>query len=442
MTPETFIEQFETFAEAPSGVAKLRELILQLAVQGKLVPQDENDEPAEVLLPRIREERIKRYGANRATSAEGGVTTNGPFPLPSNWCWVPLASVLLKLTDGTHRSPPNGPSGDFKYISAKNIRQPGVDLGNVTYISAAHHAEIFARCDPDLGDVLYVKDGATTGNVTINDLDEPFSLLSSVALLKIPRALSNRYLLHVLRSPFFYDTMRGDMTGVAITRVTLGKMERAMIPLPPLAEQRRIVLKVDELLGLCDELAARQAARREARLALVGATLDRLVSRASHLNNSSPSPRFGERGSGGEGQHRSQRRPPHPQPSSPVSGGEGSKDMDASRLRDHFDRLFDTPTTIPQLRQAILQLAVQGQLVPQDPNDEPAEVLLSKIHQRRRELVAEGKLAEIPKPVPLADGEVESLIPEHWRWARLNDLVSVMDSGWSPACDAEPTTDN
>jgi type I restriction enzyme S subunit len=386
MNAETFCEHFATFADAMNGVEKLRGMILQLAVQGKLVPQDTGDECAVALLPIIREERIKRYGANRATSAIAVPHTDGPFELPSNWCWVELSSVLLKLTDGTHRSPPNGPSGDFKYISAKNIRPPGVDLSNVTYITAAHHQEIFSRCDPDLGDILYVKDGATTGNVTINDLDEPFSLLSSVALLKIPSLISNRYLLQVLRSPFFYDAMRGDMSGVAITRVTLAKMERALFPLPPLAEQRRIVEKVDQLLGLCDELAARQAAQREKRQRLVGATLDRLVSTRNPAEF-----------------------PTH-----------------AHRLRNHFDQLFDTPTTIPQLRQTILQLAVQGQLVPQDPNDEPVPMHRDDAEERNRRT---------------ADTDDESVkswpfdVPANWSWLRLRDTPVSLKYGTSVKCD-------
>ena len=118
------------------------------------------------------------------------------------------------------------------------------------------HEEIYNRCDPESGDILYIKDGATTGIVTINELNEQFSMLSSVALLKNPSKIYNRYLLYVLRSPYFYSLMRDDMSGVAITRVTLTKLNRALIPLAPFEEQKRIVAKVDQLMALCDELEA------------------------------------------------------------------------------------------------------------------------------------------------------------------------------------------
>ena len=222
-----------------------------------------------------------------------------------------------------------------------------------------------------------------------------------------------------------------DLIGTAgQDNISVTKCKNIVIPLPPLAEQRRIVGKVDQLLGLCDELAARQAARREARSALVGATLDRLVSPRRQPNSSSPSPQSsGERGAGGEGVNRLKRRPPHSQPFSPVAGGEGSKDMDSNRLRDHFDRLFDTPTTIPQLRQAILQLAVQGQLVPQDPRDEPASVLQSKIHTKRKRLIESGEFTAFATDTEWPDGALPYSLPDGWEWIRFGELGGFLGGG-------------
>jgi len=168
-----------------------------------------------------------------------------------------LGNALLKVTDGTHHSPPIYETGDFKYVTAKNLKNQGIDLTNITYVSSAVHNEIYSRCNPEPGDILYIKDGATTGIAAINDITEPFSMLSSVALLKMPSAIYNRYLIYVLRSPYFYSLMRDDMSGVAITRVTLTKLNKALIPLAPYKEQRRIVARVDQLMSLCDELEAR-----------------------------------------------------------------------------------------------------------------------------------------------------------------------------------------
>ena len=144
------------------------------------------------------------------------------------------------------------------YVTAKNIKGEGVLLDNITYVSKDVHDEIYSRCNPNFGDVLYIKDGATTGIATINQLKEPFSMLSSVALLKPSEAVFNRYLLWAMRSPFFYAETRGAMKGAAITRVTLSVMAASLLPLPPLAEQKRIVAKVDELMVLCDRLEAQQ----------------------------------------------------------------------------------------------------------------------------------------------------------------------------------------
>jgi len=224
------------------------------------VVQDEGDEPAAVLLEEIKNEKkqlVKDKKIRKVKPLPPIKENEISYKLPDKWEWVRLGDALLKITDGTHHSPPNGLKGEFKYITAKNIKSEGINLSNITYVSAKVHEEIYNRCDPEPGNILYIKDGATTGIVTINDLNEQFSMLSSVALLKNPSKIYNRYLLYVLKSPYFYSLMRDDMSGVAITRVTLTKLNRALIPLAPLEEQKRIVAKVDQLMALCDELEAR-----------------------------------------------------------------------------------------------------------------------------------------------------------------------------------------
>ncbi|MFY7878420.1 MAG: restriction endonuclease subunit S, partial [Pirellula sp.] len=157
-------------------------------------------------------------------------------------------------------------------------------------------------------------------------------------------------------------------------------------PLPPLAEQRRIVEKVDQLMGLCDELAARQAVHREARTALVGATLDRVVS----VRTAAEFP------------------------------------TQAKRLRNNFDLLFDTPTTIPHLRRAILQQAVQGQLVPQDPNDEPASETVQRVRIERATLIADGRLREEKLLLPTFEAS-NAHLPLGWADVRLGHVINCLD---------------
>lgn len=259
-------EHFDLLFDTPESIAQLKQTILQLAVQGKLVLQQANDEPASELLLKIRakKDRLIREGKIKKDKPLPEITVEEkPYELPQGWEWVRLGVALNKITDGTHHSPPNLTSGDFKYISAKNIKPWGLDLNDMTYVTAERHHEIFSRCDPEHGDVLYIKDGATTGIATINTLSEPFSMLSSVALLKPSIGILNKYLLKTLIAPFFYEEMRAGMTGVAITRVTLSKLNNAIIPLPPLAEQSRIVAEVDELIQVCDALAEKLATSRQ-----------------------------------------------------------------------------------------------------------------------------------------------------------------------------------
>ena len=271
---------FDTLFATEASIDQLKQTILQLAVMGKLVSQDPDDEPASVLLKRIQVEKARLV-------AEGKIKKDKPlariadeekpFGLPKSWEWVRLGEVLNKITDGTHHSPTNTATGDFKYISAKNIKPWGLDLTDVTYVTAEVHQEIYSRCDPELGDVLYIKDGATTGIGTINSLSEPFSMLSSVALLKPSLGIKNTYLLKTMVAPLFYDEIRAGMTGVAITRVTLSKLNDAIIPFPPLAEQHRIVVQVDKTMALCDALKARLADAQATQLHLADAIVEQAV---------------------------------------------------------------------------------------------------------------------------------------------------------------------
>jgi type I restriction enzyme S subunit len=168
--------------------------------------------------------------------------------LPKSWTLATLSEVCSLLTDGTHHSPVNSASGDFKYVTAKNLRPWGLDLKEITYVDAATHAAIYKRSPVRKGDVLYIKDGATTGLAVVNPLDEPFSLLSSVALLRpVSGSLRSDFLAYWLNSPSTFDEMIGQMSGSAIRRLTLNAIGSQKVVVPPLAEQRRIVAKLDAL---------------------------------------------------------------------------------------------------------------------------------------------------------------------------------------------------
>lgn len=247
---KTLSAHFDTLFTTEESVEKLKAAILDLAVRGKLVDTSPNEKAADLNL--VESERTKNNVRHKFQEKKTNISL--PFDVPDNWHEDFLGNVMLKITDGTHHSPPNGENGEHLYISAKNIKSHGVLTSNATYVSQKIHDEIYSRCDPELGDILYIKDGATTGIGTINDLTEPFSMLSSVALLKPSSITLNSFILYLMRSPYFYDAMRAKMSGVAITRVTLKKLNEAVIPLPPYEEQKRIVAKVDEIMTFCDNL--------------------------------------------------------------------------------------------------------------------------------------------------------------------------------------------
>src|SRR5258706_124907 len=153
------LQHFDTLAETPEAVGKLRKLVLELALRGQLVKQESNDGDARQVLAAVEKEKQKLFDNGKIRQKPSIQPADGevPFITPKNWCWIRLGGLVLKLTDGTHRSPPNGSDGDFKYITAKNIKPHGIELRDVTYVTKKVHEEIYSRCDPELGDLLYVK---------------------------------------------------------------------------------------------------------------------------------------------------------------------------------------------------------------------------------------------------------------------------------------------
>lgn len=170
-----------------------------------------------------------------------------PIVNPMNWKKLKLVDVCTKLTDGTHFSPESYPEGEYRYVTAKNIKIDGFDFSNITYVPKSVHDEIYARCNPEYGDVLYIKDGVTTGIAMVNTLHEPFTMLSSVALLKQNRTLlEGAYLCGVLNNQNMYDAIRKDMGGAAITRLTIVKLKNIQIPMPPLELQTQFAAFVEQ----------------------------------------------------------------------------------------------------------------------------------------------------------------------------------------------------
>ena len=171
-----------------------------------------------------------------------------PVSNPMSWEKRTLKEVCIKLNDGSHFSPESFETGDYKYVTAKNIKFSGFDFSNITYVPEAVHRPVFDRCNPEFEDVLYIKDGATTGVAIVNTLDEEFTLLSSVALLKQDRSIMNGYFLAtLLNNKDMYLNIRNNMGGAAITRLTIAKLNAIEIIVPPIELQNQFAAFVAEV---------------------------------------------------------------------------------------------------------------------------------------------------------------------------------------------------
>lgn len=201
--------------------------------------------------------QLKTYRQSVLKYAFEGKLTNKKVKdgvLPKGWEITTLGVACERIFDGTHFSPKNYPSGKYKYITAKNIKEKGIDLTKISYISEEDHREIYSRSNVKRGDVLYIKDGATTGIACINNFDEEFSLLSSVGVFRVNHEkIESKYLCYFLNSQVTRNKMLSNIAGVAITRLTLIKLKNSEFILAPFKEQHKIVQEIESRLSVADK---------------------------------------------------------------------------------------------------------------------------------------------------------------------------------------------
>jgi len=356
MTPETFLKEFGALAETSGGVAKLRGLVLDLAVLGKLIPKQRRDVPPE---PLATSSAPKHSRKRQGTSTQ---VLPRPDCFPTNWHWTTLSLVTQQITDGEHQTPPRVERG-VPLVTAKNVRGHGLDLFQTDFVEASVAAKCRKRCAPQDGDLLMVCVGATTGRLCVVRNPPKVVLVRSVALLRPDtKILSADFLAAFLRSTVGQRQVWSNVKQSAQPCLYLGRMSGIWMPVPPLAEQERIVAKVDQLMALCDELEARQTKRRKVSVRATKASLAAL------------------------------------------SEAQEPKVLRASwkRVSGHFDALFDNVENVGELRQAVLELAVRGRLVRQDARDEPAVP----------------SVAGCPADVPFD-------CPQRWTWIRVSEAGDV-----------------
>lgn len=236
--------------------ADMQKSVLQMAIQGKLVEQRPEEGTAEELYTQIQTEkqRLIKEGKIKKQKPLPKITDDViPFDIPCSWKWVRLGSLLHKLVDGTHRTPKYTTSG-VPFVSVRNMSSGKLSLENTKFISEQEHKELCARCNPERGDLLLSKVG-TTGVPAKIETDAAFSLFVSVALLKFNNELLDiDFLVYSILAPDFQKQCTEHTRGVGNKNWVIKDIANTIMPLPPLAEQKRIVQKLDEIIPLCEKL--------------------------------------------------------------------------------------------------------------------------------------------------------------------------------------------
>lgn len=335
---------------------QLRASILQQAMEGKLVEQDPNDEPASVLLEKIAEEkaRLIREKKTKRTKKLPEITDDEkPFEIPDSWEWAYVQDYSLVITDyvangsfktlreNTHKTKIDGYALFVRTQDLSNNFSTKIFIDKASY-DFLDKSKLFG------GEVILPNIGGSIGKVfRIPNMDIPMSLAPNSVMLKFMNMTTNRFFEFFIKSAYgkqLLDTIKG---GSATPKFSKTELRESLLPVPPLAEQKRIVTKLDQLMSLVDEYAE---------------AYDKL-----------------------------------------------------KKLDDGFN---------DKLKQSLLQYAMEGKLVKQDPNDEPASELLKKIKDEKKQLVKEKKIKRSKSLPRISEDEKLFDIPENWEWVRLKDITN------------------
>ncbi|MCF9538796.1 restriction endonuclease subunit S [Vibrio parahaemolyticus] len=374
------------------GIKKLRELIIELAIQGKLTASLDFKGSAK---KSVEDAIVAKFNLSKERNIRGDKETYSSdrakgFPL--HWETICVGQVAHVL--GGKRVPKgyklSEQPTDFVYLRVTDMKNQSIDESDLRYISEEVFKQI-SRYTINTGDV-YVTIAGTIGAVgTIPPHLDGMSLTENAAKL-VFSGLSKKYLVTVLQSSFVTRQFNDAVNQMAQPKLSLNSIKHTCIPIPPLEEQEYIADKVDELMALCDQLEQQTEASIEAHQVLVTTLLDTLTN----------------------------------------SADADELMQNWARISEHFDTLFTTEESIDQLKQTILQLAVMGKLVPQDPSDEPAAELLKRIAEEKAQLVKEKKIKKQKALPPIAEDEKPFELPSGWEWCRLDDICFGITSGSTP----------
>jgi type I restriction enzyme S subunit len=389
MDPKTFLANFATIADAPGGVHRLRDLVLDLALSGRLVPQDGSDEPAVLLLRRIADERQRLTDGGRISRPKKLPKLSIDFEvLPEGWSRVCLAeAVTWDLTDGDWvESKDQDASGAVRLVQLADVGVGSFKDKSARFLTASTAERL--NCTPlEVGDVLIARLPDPLGRACLF----PGSTQTCVTVVDVAIArtgsvgIDPRFLVHTMNSPRMRRQVEAVAAGTTRKRVSTGNLRQLPILVPPRAEQERIVAKVDELMGLCDELETRRKHRHRA---------------STHFRHSA------------------------------------LHALTEAQTNDDFRRAWERTGTnwgaftnrlddIAELREAMTQLAVEGRLVRQDANDEPAFEVLRSCLRRKAELAKAGSARSRSELDPVSTDELPYELPPGWALARLDDCCDI-----------------
>ena len=394
MNAERLLAHYGKISEAPDAIPRLRRFILDLAVRGKLIPQDLNDEPASELLKRIAVAKENLMIAGKFKTLELDFSrdnTDFPFPLPANWAWSYLDDIAA-IARGASPRPIKS------YLTDDPDGIPWIKIGDSVrgdiYINRTKE-----RIRPTgltksrfvlPGDLL-LSNSMSFGYPYITNIEG--CIHDGWLVIRTPKKLLDKLYLHtVLLSGHAKAAFSKAASGAVVQNLNADKVRLLSVPLPPLAEQHRIVATVDKLMTLCDSLEAARAEREATRDRMATASLARLNA---------------------------------PEPDPPTFQNH------AAFALENLTPLTTRPDQIKPLRQTILNLAVRGNLVQQHTKDEPAEETLEKIRIKRDNLV---QTKHIRREKPLEEirrNEPPFCVPHTWCWARIGEVALFIQYGTS-----------
>lgn len=378
------------------GIKKLRELILELAFSGKLVNSDERED-FEQTLNEINKQKIEFHSEKGVRVQAFKKLADEPSNLlvPNNWKVCYLDQVVNYITDFQA----NGSFATIKknvtYFDSPNyallvrltdLRHKLTDDSSYKYTDE-HGYNFLSKSSVHGGELVVANVGAGVGTtLLVPKIDMPATLAPNMFMIVLPELVDKEYFLYFSQSPQYWSHINKVNTGTGQPKINKTEYKNCKFPLAPRNIQKLVVSKVKELMALCDQLEQQTETSIDAHQLLVEELL-------STLTNSENAQAF---------------------------------EQNWSRIADHFDLLFTTEHSIEQLKQTILQLAVMGKLVPQDPNDEPASKLLERIAQEKEQLI-KGKIIKKPKVISeICQEETKVVIPESWKFCRINEVAQLV----------------